>query len=110
MNEDTAIAWAAGLFEGEGCITGNKNVPNLREIKIKMTDKDVMQRFVDIVGYGNLRGPYTQRNRPSTKPFWVWAIGKRLEVVRILTMFLPYFGERRSEKAIEAITHFETIN
>ncbi len=73
-----------------------------------MTDKDVMQRFVNVIGYGTLYGPYI---RGTYKPVWQWEIGKKVEVVRILKMFLPHFGKRRSEKAIEAINHLnETIN
>jgi len=74
-----------------------------------MTDLDVMERYVDVVGYGNLNGPYRQKN--STKPYWRSTVAKSSEVVRILKMFLPHFGKRRAEKAIEAINHLhETIN
>ena len=72
-----------------------------------MTDKDVMQRFVNVIGYGNLNGPYKGTN----KPFWSWEVSKKTEVLRILKMFLPHLGKRRAEKAIEAINHLnETTN
>ena len=70
-----------------------------------MTDKDVMERFINIVGYGNLLGPYKGTN----KPIWEWKVAKSLEVLRILKMFLPHFGKRRSERAIEAINHLHEI-
>ena len=105
----TDIVWAAGLFEGEGCIHFKTNRPNQRVLSISMTDKDVMERFVDVVGYGNLNGPYM--GKLSTKPFWKWQLYKGTEVIRILKMFLPHFGKRRAERAIEAINHLnETIN
>ena len=105
----TDIVWAAGLFEGEGCIHFKTDRPNQRVLSIGMTDKDVMERFVDVVGYGNLKGPHW--SKLSTKPFWKWQLYKRTEVLRILKMFLPHFGKRRSQKAIEAINHLhETIN
>ena len=104
----TDIVWAAGLFEGEGCIsTPARNKSNQRSIYIGMTDKDVMERFVDVVGYGNLNGP--KWTKGSTKPLWQWAVEKRPEVLRILKMFLPHLGKRRAEKAIEAITHLNEI-
>ena len=114
MTEEIAVAWAAGLFEGEGCITFDSRSPNHRRIRIKMTDRDVMQKFVDIVGYGKLGGPYME-GKPGTprakhKPYWSWGTGKRSEVLRILKMFVPYFGKRRSKKAIEAINKIEIIN
>tara|TARA_Y100001973_G_scaffold24070_1_gene35930 strand:- start:1474 stop:1896 length:423 start_codon:yes stop_codon:yes gene_type:complete len=97
----TDIVWAAGLFEGEGSICTKKQIPKHRYLKIGMTDKDVMQRFVNVIGYGNLNGPYKGTN----KPFWAWEVSKKTEVLRILKMFLPHFGKRRAEKAIEAINH-----
>ena len=103
----TDIVWAAGLFEGEGCIHDKTDRPNQRVLAISMTDKDVMERFVDVVGYGNLTGPYMAQK--STKPLWAWQLYKKTEVLRILKMFLPHFGKRRSEKAIEAINHLHEI-
>ena len=101
----TDIVWAAGLFEGEGCIhtlqmTKAKNT--YITLRQTMTDKDVMEKFVNIVGYGNLLGPSWKKN--STKPIWDWNVTKKSEVLRILKMFLPHFGIRRAAKAIEAIT------
>jgi hypothetical protein len=104
----TDIVWAAGLFEGEGCIsTPARNNLKQRMVYIGMTDKDVMERFVSVVGYGNLNGPKWAKN--STKPLWQWSVEKRSEVLRILKMFLPHLGIRRAEKAIEAITHLNEI-
>ena len=101
----TDIVWAAGLFEGEGSIfTSNRNKAE-KYIAINMTDKDVMQKFVSVVGYGNLLGPYKGTN----KPYWQWKCGKKSEVLRILKMFLPHFGIRRADKAIEIITFLNEI-
>ena len=109
MTEETAVAWAAGLFEGEGCISYDQRYPNYRRLGMNMTDEDVMRRFVEIVDYGRLYGPYIS-GKSDHKPVWSWAIGKKSEVLRILKMFKPYFGKRRSEKAIEAINKIETLN
>ena len=105
----TDIVWAAGLFEGEGCINSDQRNPNSRIIQIGMTDKDVMERFVDVVGYGKLNGPYSYKTRPTHKQFWQYKVEKRTEVLRILKMFLPHFGKRRAKKAIEAINHLHEI-
>ena len=111
MTEETSVAWAAGLFEGEGCITIDNRSPNHRRLLMGMTDEDVMQKFVDVVGAGKLYGPYSYSgDKAKYKQFWQWSIGKKPEVVRILKMFIPYFGKRRSEKAIEAINKIETLN
>ena len=106
----TDIVWAAGLFEGEGCIhilQQKLKKKTYRTLSLSMTDLDVIERFVDVVGYGNLRGPCMAKL--STKPYWQWNICKRPEVSRILKMFLPHFGKRRAERAIEAINHLNEI-
>jgi len=101
----TDIVWAAGLFEGEGCISFDSRQPKLRQVSLAMTDKDVMERFINIVGFGNLLGPYKGTNKPR----WDWKVAKSSEVLRILKMFLPHFGKRRAKKAIEAINHLNEI-
>tara|TARA_A100000164_G_C21365379_1_gene521735 strand:+ start:116 stop:526 length:411 start_codon:yes stop_codon:yes gene_type:complete len=99
----TDIVWAAALFEGEGCIS---IFPNRRTVQliVKMTDLDVMERLVNVAGYGNLRGPLILK---GLKPSWRWTVAKKTEVIRILKMFLPHFGKRRAEKAIEAINYIK---
>ena len=109
--KSTDIAWAAGLFEGEGSIVTDSSQPNARSIRMEMTDQDVMERFLRIVGYGKLNGPYNYPGKPEHYlPTYYSKITRRSEVLRILKMFLPYFGERRSAKATEAINHIETFN
>jgi len=77
-----------------------------------MTDKDVMERFIDVVGYGKLLGPYKTngtKHKSHYKNRWEWSCQKSSEVLRLLKLFLPHFGKRRSEKAIEAINHLNEI-
>tara|TARA_A200000159_G_scaffold56955_1_gene52580 strand:+ start:574 stop:825 length:252 start_codon:yes stop_codon:yes gene_type:complete len=81
---------------------------------MNMTDKDVMDRFADVVGYGNVRkytySAYKQSKHKSIlKPYYQWQVAKTKEVLRIVKMFLPHLGKRRSEKAIEAINHLNEI-
>jgi hypothetical protein len=100
---DLQIAWAAGLFEGEGCITDITG-PNNPLLQMTMTDKDVMEKFVSIVGYGKVTkvNKSASYQKPHWKDQWKWAVRKKSEVQRILLMFLPYFGQRRACKALDA--------
>ena len=104
MITETDVAWAAGFFEGEGCIKAQKN-GRFEVLSLNNTDKDVIERFVNIVNYGNLCGPYTTKKKPTYKPYWSWAVGKKAEVKRILEMFLPYLGKRRKQRAEQALYH-----
>jgi hypothetical protein len=105
---EAAIAWAAGLFEGEGCITQDSR-SGLPRIELAMSDEDVVTRFISIVGYGNLKIKEFSVYKPHYKPQWRWAIQKASEVNRILTMFLPYLGQRRAYKALNALDILDNI-
>jgi hypothetical protein len=86
---DEEIAWAAGLFEGEGTITQNSGVVNLR---VTSTDGDVLDRFAEVVGAGKVYGSYvyTRPDGCKRKPFYVWVCqGSAIEdVVRMLVIWL----------------------
>ncbi len=91
------LAWAAGLFEGEGSlqIFRKKYV----RAQLAMTDKDMVERFADIVQVGTVYGPYQYRT--NHKPFWTWMCQDALGVVAVIDSFMPWFGERRRAKAVE---------
>ena len=99
-----AIPWAAGLFEGEGWISIRKqshNNGNAVRLGIQMTDLDVLQKFVAAIGIA--KTPYERKRQPNRKPIWCLEVNRREDVIRVLTQFMPYFGTRRREKAIEAM-------
>jgi len=110
------LAWAAGLFEGEGWITLNNRADGdrNRQVGIQMTDEDVMRRWVKIIGptsrFKDLYGPY---HPPSMKEHhkeqWGWIISKKSELTRVLQMLLPMFGERRAAKAMEMMKEVDEI-
>ena len=103
-----SIAWAAGLFEGEGCI---KLDPRSRGVQLCLnsTDYDVISRFRTILGVENRPLEIKYKTKPHHKDAWELRVGKKSEVRRILEMFLPYFGLRRSCKALDAFDHLDGI-
>jgi hypothetical protein len=52
------IAWAAGLFDGEGTATicGGQ-----RRLAVKMADEESVRRFHAAIGVGKVYGPYEHR-------------------------------------------------
>jgi hypothetical protein len=62
------VAWAAGLFEGEGCWNAyvRKGGKVQMQVRLEMTDKDVVERFAAIVGCGaiHLSQPGTGGHKP----------------------------------------------
>lgn len=98
------IAWAAGLFEGEGCITQSSG---RLAVRLNGTERSVIDRFCAIVGEGKVYGPYTQDGcadaaRYRWKPYFVWVAygGRGLNVLLLLDQWL---SERRRARACELI-------
>lgn len=100
---DAQIAWAAGLFEGEGCITTNKRRGQVEGIclALGMTDLDVVQRYADIcvVGTRELRPRQEQR----IKKMYVHRISVPGDCIEVLDAFMPYFGARRAARALDVV-------
>ncbi len=95
------IAWAAGLFEGEGCIylTNNRSGQSYVHLTVVSTDEDVLSRFHRTVGVGNV---YTKRPREDHhKPSWQWRCARRDDVAHVKNLLLPHLGERRTGRWAE---------
>jgi hypothetical protein len=93
------IGWAAGIFEGEGCIT---EVGGRFTIKVNNTDRWVIERFWDIVGVGRRYGPYkgSEGDGHRRKPFWVWTAAEE-EAFDVLQLLAPWLSPRRLDRAYE---------
>jgi hypothetical protein len=94
----TDVAWAAGLFEGEGCISVQPSRGSKVALYLGSKDHDVVHRFHELFG-GNLTVRKTQN-------FLMWYTGRKSVVVGVLTKLLPYLGKRRAEKAQAALQIF----
>ena len=107
------IAWAAGLFEGEGYISKERvGGKSSHRLAINLTDKDVLEKFVSVVGFGSVRELHNQLldkkvKEGKWKPCFVWEINNKKETRRILDMFLPYFGDRRAHRAMNMLDKIE---
>lgn len=105
MNElkELDVAWLAGIYEGEGscAITSGRAI----RVEIVMTDQDVMSRIHSLTGCGSLRS--VAQRAENYKSAWRWSVGSG-EAVDFLQAILPWLGERRSQRAQEAIANWHT--
>lgn len=86
------LHWLAGLLEGDGSFYyQDKGSPN---IKLSMTDRDVVKKAAQIMG-ASLLGPYNQRG--GRKRMWIANLSgqKALDMMEIL---LPMMGKRRTTR------------
>jgi hypothetical protein len=102
------IAWAAGLFEGEGAASPNNGYPRLQ---MEMCDLDVLQRLQRVLG-GNINGPYQRTRVPQDsaafkwasqpRPHYHWSINRRPLVELAVELMWPWLHERRRAQCIAA--------
>ena len=101
------IAWATGVFEGEGWISLH---PQCKSVRIGMTqsDYDILLRIQQT--FGGSIDPKSYRAKPKHyKPLWQWRLGTAAEVKAVLKQMLPLLGERRACKAQDALDHLDGI-
>lgn len=104
MTREQEIAWAAGLFEGEGSFVARKKQSTQKQYfsaVLETSDQDVLLRFLEVVGVGKVSGPYTGQKR--VKPTWRWA-AYGLEGKQAAEIFRPFLGLRRTARLDELLS------
>lgn len=99
------LAWAAGLFEGEGTFSTRLSGKVDRGLiaKVKMSDEDAVRRFYKIIRVGNVTGPYTI---PKKKPVWIWQTGSFEGVQLTIALLWEWLCSRRRSRAKELLILF----
>ena len=100
------LAWAIGLFEGEGCIYLRKNKQQVH-LFVRMTDLDVLEKLQKLWG-GTVKA-CTPAKDPKHKKSWRWALYRRAEVKNILLQILPHLSARRSCKALDGLDYLDGV-
>jgi hypothetical protein len=97
------VAWAAGLFEGEGCITSNgKRTKLLPTLVLCTADLDVLQRFHGAVGgVGKI---YPRKMATQFKAQWEWRATGHRRAQHILALLWHGLGARRRTRAAQILT------
>lgn len=97
------LAWAAGIFDGEGTITDDRRhgrpIPTLG---LTMTDEDTVRTFHEVVLCGGVGGPYSPKGGRSHT--WRWSTARSDDVGAVLMTFYPLMSLRRQERIRTALT------
>lgn len=85
------LAWLAAIIEGEG--TFGRNGRPGGQVRVVMTDQDIVRRLEAITGIGRVhgRGQRTVRHKPT----WEWCVTRRGSVGELVRMLAPFLLERR---------------
>lgn len=107
-----SFEWAVGLFEGEGSLFKDKR-SNTWTLQMRMTDKDVVQMFADVMSTGGkVHDESMQPRRIATgnKTSYRWTCSRKTEVTRIVSKMLPLLGDRRAHKVLDCLDNYENKN
>jgi hypothetical protein len=114
-NNNDLIAYAAGLFDGEGSINYAKykcNKPNGKTylkwnvaMEIAMTDLDCIKNFYDIVKVGSIHYKGIGKGSLAKIPQWRWRCSHQ-NALKLAKLFIPYSVTKR-KKLLKIINHYE---
>ena len=107
-SDPVEIAWAAGLYEGEGSITfdGSSKRRGMR-LSVAMVDREPLDRFCEIVGAGIVRGPYGPY-QPNTQPQWSYVCSGWNNCKQVVELIWDHLSPRRQEQVSHVVdAHLE---
>lgn len=103
--DDIWCAWAAGLFDGEGCSALLRHrthdgylTPELSVTQAsKVGSPLVLERFLAIVRAGAISGPYAQRG--ATMPVYRWKAAARDDAIGVIQRLWPWLSHVKRVQA-----------
>jgi hypothetical protein len=109
------LAWAAGLFDGEGTFTESHGCqgPNRyvqHRAKLNMTDEDVVRRFHIAVGVGTVIAVPVPKKYPHYKPQWMWGVSRFEGVQAVIAMLWPFLSAPKRKRAKELLLNAKARN
>lgn len=94
------LAWAAGIFEGEGCISKQGKSPRC---SVSMSDEDVVRRLQSTLGIGSIHKTPRSHIKSTYKDLWTWTAGGFPSTLYVVGLLWRWLGERRRNKAEEIL-------
>lgn len=98
------LAWAAGLFDGEGSTYTD---PNLR-VSVVQNDRYVLDRFTAAVsGLGRVGGGKRIYGR-AKKPMFSWRTSDWREAQAVLALLWKWLSPQKRQQALAAFARYDT--
>jgi|SRR5882724_11285517 len=110
------LAWAAGFFDGEGCVGSylrkGKNRQRTLTIAIQQVRREPLDRFRKaVLGCGTVSGPYRwDAAKPHQKPRFTYTIHSFKTGQAVIAMLWKFLSEPKKEQALKALTIWHNRN
>lgn len=108
------VAWAAGLFDGDGSTStkrkSRRDGATFYTVCAGLAQSgpqgvpEVLSRFLRVVGFGRIYGPYRWRN--TSVPGYEWKIASYRELVALEALLGPHLSGPKREQAKAALSTF----
>ncbi len=96
MTDGEKLAWAAGFFDGEGCVAvANGNSLYMSAAQI---DRTPLDQLTEILG-GKVYGP-RYPSREGRRPIFEWKLTTHHNVVRALRCLLPFLTCKHAQATL----------
>lgn len=103
---ETELAWAAGIWDGEGCTSLMRSRPNAKPtIRMSVSQKysaHVIQRFYEAVGR---RGKLTTRtrNKGPEGTIYIWRTNSQQVIEQVIELLWPYLSQPKRDQYIRCL-------
>ena len=95
------LAWAGGLFSGEGCTAINTKSQGIQIVICQKYSPEVLYRFLNAVKIGKVYGPYNQ--------VWSYQVSNFKDVQAIIAMLWPWLSEMKKEQATKSFRAYKSF-
>ena len=106
------LAWAAGLFDGEGTIGVRRSGKQARlrriAMAIGMTHRPAVQRFCSAVRIGKVYDGRIASSRSNAKPVHLWAVYNHEHTQYVVALLWNYLSPEKKEQAKAALLAWKT--
>lgn len=93
------LAWAAGLFDGDGCVTTHPT--SGLQVLMSKTDQEVLDRFCKVAALGKVYGPYS--NGPGKRQRWQYQIADREDIRTLYRLLWNHLGSVKKDQYTKLI-------
>ena len=99
------LAWAAGFFDGEGCVTFGKQ--GSLTLSISQTHPEVLVRFREAVGAGVVRGPWHQPSKPNANTLYGYVCTSFEPCQHVYAQLWPFLSSVKKQQIIDTVTRWK---
>jgi hypothetical protein len=104
------LAWASGLFEGEGSVGTRKTRFNSHggtdcQVAIEMFDEEPIRKVASIMAVGKVYGPYKRETGYS----WKWAAVSKNEILYVYDKLSSYLSMKRKREFNKVLKILENV-